>query len=410
MATFRPERTLTASAYTLGLPIQPLPTHVPAQTVRPPSRIGAPMAGQVPVGRLKTSTALGEDDRQIANIDYDSRLAFSLFDSPDAFFFDNLQFLNRLRVGWETGPGSSIQFDALDRRDLAREILSRHPSRLLPEIHRLLWQWNANGGNTALTFGRQRLVQSGNRTIGSVSWLPDLQVFDGVRLDLGRESEAGKFTLGAFAGQAFVSPSYGGPGIGEDPFLVGAWAWTGKSVGTCRVHARWTPDDPEGRAWLGASWESPAPPQPHRARHRIDALVLAGAEGDSFPWHVSAHRQQDNWIWHAGAEGLTDDEAGRRVSATPGTFRYLPDDRSAPGDDRINLFLGLDHRFDHGALASVTFQHLMEEDKTHAEIIEAAVRHPISPAAAFLAGAGCGRQSDGDEIFLRTGVQFFAAF
>lgn len=406
-ATFRPERTLPASSYTLGLPIQPLPTHVPAQTVRPPSRIGAPMAAQVPVGRLKTSASIGEDEEQTATIDYDSRLAFSLFDSPDAFFFDNLQFLNRLRIGLETGPHASLQLDVLDRWDVARELLARHPVPHLPEIHRLLWQWKASGGAANLTVGRQRLADSGNRTIGSVSWLPDLQVFDGLRLDLGKERESGRFTFGAFSGQAFVSPSYAGPELDADPFLLGAWSWTDESAGTCRLHARWNPHE-EGGAWVGGSWESPGGPRSKKALHRIDALVFAGGAGEvEPPWHFSVHRQQESWVWHAGAERITADEAGRRVSATPGTFRYLP---SGLEDENLNLFLGLDHRLDQGSLASITIQHLFEEEGASADVIEAAIRHPLSPSAAFLAGAGCGRESDDNTVFLRTGVQILAVF
>jgi hypothetical protein len=406
-ATFRPERALSASSYTQGLPIQPLPTNAPLQMVRPPSRIGAPMAAQVPVGRLRGTAAMGEDEEHLASLDYDSRLAFSLFDGPESVFFDNLQFLNRLRLSLETGPQSSFQVDVLDRWDLARDLLARAPDPHFPEIRRLLWQWNASGGACGFTLGRQRLTTSGNRSIGSFSWLPDMQVFDGVRLDLGREKDFGRFSFGAFIDQAFVTPFHAGPSLEEEPFLLAAWSWSEAAIGTCRAHARFNPGN-ENAPWLGASWESPPGKRKDPTSYRLDALALADAgQEESPPWHLSVHRQKRAWGLHAGAERIAADDLGRHVSATPGTFRYLP---SGIEDDTLNLFLGLDYRLHQGALASLTLQHLEAGDDGTADVIEAAIRHPISPSAALLAGAGCGREHESGDLILRTGVQLLAVF
>ena len=406
-ATFRPERTLSASSYTQGLPIQPLPTSAPLQMVRPPSRIGAPMAAQVPVGRLRGTAAMGEDEDHLASLDYDSRLAFALFDGPESVFFDNLQFLNRLRLSLETGPQSSLQIDVFDRWDLARDLLARAPAPHFPEIRRLLWQWNASGGLAGMTLGRQRLITSGNRSIGSFSWMPDMQVFDGIRLDLGREKDFGRFSFGAFLDQAFVTPYHAGPSVEEEPFLLAAWAWSDGAFGTCRAHARFNPGK-ESEPWLGASWESPVGKKKDAASYRVDALALAGSgREEGSPWHLSVHRQRRAWGLHAGAERIMADELGRHVSATPGTFRYLP---SGIEDDSLNLFLGLDYRLNQGALASLTLQHIEGEEEGAADVIEAAVRHPISPTAALIAGAGCGREQESGDLILRTGVQLLAVF
>jgi hypothetical protein len=405
-ATFRPERALSASSYTLGLPIQPLPTNAPVQMVRPPSRFGAPMAAQVPVGRLR-GTAFGDDEEQLASLDYDSRLAFSLFDGPESVFFDNLQFLNRLRLAFESGAHSSLQIDIFDRWDLARDLLARTPAPHFPEIRRLLWQWNAGGGWAGVSLGRQRLTTSGNRSIGSFSWMPDMQVFDGLRLDLGREKDYGRFSFGGFIDQAFVTPFHAGPSLEEEPFFLAAWSWSNAALGTCRAHARFNPGN-ESEPWIGASWESPAGKKNGAAGYRVDALALAGAgREEGAPWHVSVHRQRSSWGLHAGAERIVVDPSGRRVSATPGTFRYLP---SGLGEDSLNLFLGLDYRLNQGALASLTLQHLEGEEDGAADVIEAAIRHPISPTAALLAGAGCGREQESGEMILRTGVQLLAVF
>lgn len=404
---FRSERSLSPSSYTLGLPIQPLPTNAPMQMVRPPTRIGAPMAAQVPVGRLRGSAPMGDDDTQMASLDYDSRLAFSLFDGPESVCFDNLQFLNRLRVALETGPHSLFQIDVLDRWDLARDLLARAPEPHLPEIRKLLWQWNTTGGIAGFTVGRQRLTASANRSIGSFSWLPDMQVFDGIRLDLGRERDFGRFTFGAFIDQAFVSPFHAGPSLEEEPFLLAAWSWADTTLGTLRSHARFNPGN-EGAPWLGASWESPVGRKKDAANYRVDALALAGTGADErAPWHLSLHRHRSSWGWHTGAERIAADDFGRHVSATPGTFRYLP---SGIQDNSLNLFLGLDYRLHQGALASIILQHLEWEEDGAANLIEAAVRHPISPSAALITGAGCGREQESGEMVFRTGVQLLAVF
>lgn len=406
-ATFRPERTLSASSYTQGLPIQPLPTNAPVQMVRPPTRIGAPMAAQVPVGRLRGTAAMGEDEEHLASLDYDSRLAFSLFDGPESVFFDNLQFLNRLRLTLETSEQSSLQLDVLDRWDFARDLLARAPAPHLPEIRRLLWQWNASGGLGGVTIGRQRLTTSGNRSIGSFSWMPDMQVFDGIRVDLGREKDSGRFSFGAFIDQAFVTPFHAGPSLEDEPFLFAAWTWSDTALGIWRTHARFNPGS-ESTPWLGASWESPISRKRDAANYRVDALALAGTEDENgSPWHLSLHRQQQSWGWHAGAERIAADDSGRHVSATPGTFRYLP---SGIDDDSLNLFLGLDYRLNQGALASMILQHIEGRENGASDVIEAAIRHPISPSAALIAGAGCGREHESGDLILRTGVQLLAVF
>lgn len=405
-ATFGPERPLSASSYTLGLPIQPLPTNAPVQTVRPPTRIGAPMSAQVMVGRLHGNAAFGDDDAQLASLDYDSRLAFSLFDGPESVFFDNLQFLNRLRLALETGPRSSLQLDVFDRWDFARDLLARAPVPHLPEIRRLLWQWNASDGMGGLTIGRQRLTTSGNRSIGSLSWMPDMQVFDGVRLDLGREKDFGRFTFGAFIDQAFVTAYHAGPSLEEEPFLLAAWSWVDAEFGTFRTHARFNPSAADV-PWLGASWETGLKKK-NAATYRVDALARAGSvEESGSPWHLSLHRQRKAWGWHMGAERIATDDSGRHVSATPGTFRYLP---SGLEDDSLNFFFGIDYRLNQGALASIILQHIEEMDAGEADVIEAAVRHPISPSAALIAGAGCGREQESGELILRTEVQLLAVF
>lgn len=405
--TFRPERSLSASSYTLGLPIQPLPTNAPVQMVRPPTRIGAPFAAQMPVGRLRGSAVMGEHEDQTASLDFDSRLAFSLFDGPESVFFDNLLFLNRLRVVLGTGPQSNFQIDVFDRWDFARDLLANAPTAHLPEIRRLFWQWNAAGGFGGLTLGRQRLVTSGNRSIGSFSWFPDMQVFDGIRFDLGKEKETGRLTLGAFLDQAFVSPFHAGPSVEEEPFLLAAWSWTHAEIGTCRAHARFNPGA-GSEPWFGASWESPVPAKKDAVTYRVDALALAGAaESESTPWHFSLHRQQRLFGWHAGAERIVPDDTGRHASATPGSFRYLP---SGMQDDALNLFFGFDYRLDQGAMASITLQHLEQDESGPADVIEAAIRHPVSPSIALLAGAGCGREQESGDVVFRSGVQLLAVF
>ena len=312
-----------------------------------------------------------------------------------------------LRLAEPAFSASSLFTLALGLASAVADLLAGAPTNHLPEIRSLLWRWNASEGPGGVTIGRQRLTTSGSRSIGSFSWFPDMQVFDGVRVDLGREKDFGRFSLGAFIDEAFVSPFHAGPSVEDEPFLLAAWSWKNAGFGTCHAHARFNPGR-EGSPWLGASWERSVGKGRETAAYRVDALALAGGENEeATPWHVSFHRQKKVWGLHAGAERIVADEAGRYGSATPGTFRYLPDGIQ---DDTLNLFFGFDYRMNQGAMASITMQHLEERLDGAADVIEAAIRHAFSPSAAVIAGAGCGRDQESGDVVFRSGVQILAVF
>ena len=126
-------------------------------------------------------------------------------------------------------------------------------------------------------------------------------------------------------------------------------------------------------------------------------------------WHLAMHRQTRDSAWHAGAELVAAGDGETGVSATPGTYRYLPDGLDA---DAWNLFCGFDRRLDENTLASLVFQSFWDEESWNpaAGVIEVALRHQFSPAAVLLGGTGLGVESTTGEAFLRTGVQFSAAY
>lgn len=398
-----------------GLPVNPPPPAGKGASpagLAPPGRIGAPMAANIGLQRWKASGSLDSFSERSPSLELDSRLTFALFDSPDAFFFDNLQFLNRVRASIEAPGLGNLTVDCLDRWNIARELLSRDLPPHLPEIHRLFWRWCAPGLPVATTVGRQRLESSGNRSLGSVSWMPDMQVFDGLRVDLGRAETTGKWTFGAFVDQAMASPYFGGPRPGETPVLLAAVALQPPGAG------RWdafmlAPSDAGQAGIVGIGWEQAPPVGGQAAVQRLHATLTPSgraAGAGALPWHLSWHRQSPLWTWHIGAEMVGGPAEGTaRVSSTPGTFRYIP---GGPDDDVYNLFVGFDRRIDTSTMASITFQHLVDEDdgETTGQILETAIRHQLSPSAAFLAGVGCGLDEDSGTIFVRSGLQLSAAF
>ena len=398
-----------------GLPVNPLPPpgkSTSPMSLAPPGRIGAPMAANIGLQRLKASGSLDSFAERTPSLELDSRLTFALFDSPDALFFDNLQFLNRVRASIEAPGIGSLTVDCLDRWNIARELLTRDLPPHVPEIHRLFWQWSAPGVPVSTTIGRQRLAALGNRSFGSVSWMPDMQVFDGVRVDLGKEGSTGKWTFGAFMDQAMASPYFGGPVPGEELMLLAAVVMQLPTAGRWEAFLL-SPGELSQPGMMGIGWEEVPDAGGDGAVQRVHASVspFAGdADGGSMPWHLSWHSQSPLWSWHLGVEMVeADSEGAPRVSATPGTFRYPP---GGPDEDVYNLFVGFDRRLDASTMASITLQHLVDESdgEAAAQVVETAIRHQLSPTAAFLAGIGCGIEEDSGSFFVRSGLQLSAAF
>jgi hypothetical protein len=239
--------------------------------------------------------------------------------------------------------------------------------------------------------------------------LPDLQVFDGARVDYGEAGQGGKWTIGAFLDSALATPFFAGSPPDGNPMLLAGCAFKRPVLGQIDAYllgSHGLTEDP----LLGFHWQQAPAAGAFPVIHKLDFAIRpdAGAE-DSLPWHFALHRQSEDWTWHLGAEHVEGEGDGPRVSATPGTFRYLP---GGPDSDSLNLFAGFDCRLSEGIFASMTVQQMWDEEtgEASARILETALRRQLLPAVSLLGGTGLGYDSSSGEAFLRGGLQVTAAF
>lgn len=347
--------------------------------------------------------------RSSGNVYYRSRLA------PESSGFDSLHFLLRMNLDWASENYGVVKAMLIDRWQLAHGLQGIGNSmdvnpRHVPQVHRLLYDWKIPGlANLKVRVGRQRLTVDGQRSAASASWRGDWQVFDGVRLDWGTAGQSERLSYAYLVGSAWITPWYFGPVPRDDRpvhWMAASRSWP--RLGRFSLSGL-IPESERDPLVTGLGWRGPRPESRGGGRMGADLLVEPRTNGSgASAWHVSGHRQQGDVTLRAGLERLR--RSGRRYSASPSTFRYLP---SGALRGANHLFVGADRRFGGGWTGRLLVEHAWQPATGEPSVGQAAevslVRRDRS-GGSLVFMTGLGHVEATDSVFGRTALQWTHAF